>query len=117
MGASSSSIPKAAAVSDADDWEEPQMSTLQTDDASTDVVMTAILQCATAWDGRARIIGNIRAADIAIAVTDHFALCDAFDDLIDALESGEVVAGHEAMGKAKAALAHVRRETKTEPTA
>jgi hypothetical protein len=40
-----------------------------TDDADPQKVMLAILQCAYAWESNARLIGNIRAGDIARAVT------------------------------------------------
>lgn len=41
-----------------------------TDDASADLVLAAVKQCAASWHPEARILGNVRAVDIVRAVTE-----------------------------------------------
>lgn len=45
---------------------------MNTDNASPETVLMELLICATSWQGEARIIGNIRAMDIARAITHIF---------------------------------------------
>lgn len=47
------------------DGTEPRPNT---DGAAPDVVLRAILQCAQSWEGGARLLGNVRAVDIELAV-------------------------------------------------
>ena len=44
---------------------------MNTDDKDSRTVFLQLLACARAWDGEVRIIGNIRAMDIARVVEDH----------------------------------------------
>lgn len=39
-----------------------------TDDAKPEVVLLSLLECANAWDGSARLLGNVRAIDIQRAI-------------------------------------------------
>ncbi len=41
-----------------------------TDDASTDVVLAAVLQCAASWEPNVRLLGNVRAGDIVRSLTE-----------------------------------------------
>ena len=39
-----------------------------TDDASPEKVMLAVLQCAACWEPEARLVGNVRACDIVRSI-------------------------------------------------
>ena len=41
-----------------------------TDDASADLVLAAVRQCAASWQPEARVLGNVRAIDIVRAVSE-----------------------------------------------
>jgi hypothetical protein len=48
-----------------------------TDDAAYDLVLAAVRQCAASWQPEARVIGNVRAADIVRAVTEALRRLDS----------------------------------------
>src|SRR5690242_18331148 len=54
---------------DVEDIREQKLATIAApDNGTTDEVLAAVLECATAWVPEARIVGNVRAGDIVKAV-------------------------------------------------
>lgn len=49
-------------------WHEFGDATQNTDNANPVAVLAAVLACAESWEPEARIIGNIRASDIARSI-------------------------------------------------
>jgi hypothetical protein len=61
----------AAAVDTAGSSESDQLSHVghvDTDGASFDVVLAEVYRCAATWEGKARLLGNVRAEDICRAI-------------------------------------------------
>lgn len=56
-------------------------STIITDDADWKIVLIALWQCANAWEGDARLVGNVRARDIAKACEKALNVGDQLDEV------------------------------------
>lgn len=57
------------------------MTTVNTDDAAPDVVLSELCHCASCWENGARLLGNVRAGDIQRAIAAVLAERDELEAL------------------------------------
>jgi hypothetical protein len=61
---------------------------MDTDDAPWFIVLREVQQCALAWEGAARLLGNVRACDIARAIQEVNVRITELEKELDDLREG-----------------------------